>query len=112
MSPSGVIAAVPTPINQDMGPDAVAYIDLCQWLLDNGCDGVNMLGTTGEANSFALIQRMRLIEEVAKSSLPKSRLMVGTGGCALADAIQLSNIAIDAGLAGILVQVAWRAKKR
>ncbi len=46
---------------------------------------------------------MRLIEEVAKSPLPKSRLMVGTGGCALADAIQLSNIAIDAGLAGILV---------
>lgn len=103
MSPSGVIAAAPTPINQDMGPDAAAYIDLCQWLLDNGCDGINMLGTTGEANSFALIQRMRLIEEVAKSSLPKSRLMVGTGGCALADAIQLSNIAVDAGLAGILV---------
>ncbi len=55
MSPSGVIAAVPTPINQDMEPDASAYIDLCQWLLDNGCGGINMLGTTGEANSFALI---------------------------------------------------------
>ncbi len=103
LGPSGVIAAAPTPINQNMTPDTAAYIDLCQWLLDNGCDGINMLGTTGEANSFALIQRMHLIEAVAKSNLPKSRLLVGTGGCVLADTIQLSNVVVDAGFAGILV---------
>ena len=34
-----------------------ARIKLARFLLDNGCDGLNVLGTTGEATSFSLEQR-------------------------------------------------------
>jgi 4-hydroxy-tetrahydrodipicolinate synthase len=54
---SGVIAAVATPIEESGGPDLARAVKLARFLLDNGCDGLNVLGTTGEATSFSLEQR-------------------------------------------------------
>ena len=99
----GVFAAALTALKDDLSIDHAASAAHFQRLFAEGCDGVAVFGTTGEANSFALNQRIRLIEEVAKSTLPKSRLLAGTGGCVLADAIQLSNVGVDAGFAGVLV---------
>ena len=49
---SGVIAAIATPIDEDGAPDLKRAVKLVRYLLDNGCDGLNVLGTTGEATSF------------------------------------------------------------
>ena len=57
----GVIAAVATPINEDGSPDAARATKLARYLLDNGCDGLNVLGTTGEATSFSLDERKRVM---------------------------------------------------
>ena len=53
----GVIAAVATPVDEDGSPDPARSVKLARFLLDNGCDGLNVLGTTGEATSFSLEQR-------------------------------------------------------
>lgn len=103
MSLRGVIAAIVTPVDGNGNPDAEAFHDLAAWLLAHGCDGLNVLGTTGEAASFSVNQRIRLMKVVASSGLPMSHMMVGTGAAALEDAVTLTRHAADCGFAGVLV---------
>ena len=100
---SGVIAAIATAVDDQSGPDAERCVKLAQFLLDNGCDGLNVLGTTGEATSFSLEQRKELMSAYKRAGLPLDRMMVGTGAAALADAIALTRHAADLGFAGALV---------
>src|ERR1700719_2840422 len=83
----GVIAAIATAIDPTGEPDCARSTALARFLLDNGCDGLNVLGTTGEATSFSLAQRRRVMHASADAALPMERLMVGAGAAALADAV-------------------------
>ena len=100
---SGVIAAVATPVMEDGSPDTARATKLARYLLDNGCDGLNVLGTTGEATSFSLDERKRVMTAYKDAGLPLDRLMVGTGAAAVADAVALTRHAADLGFAGALV---------
>jgi 4-hydroxy-tetrahydrodipicolinate synthase len=99
----GVIAAIPTPITQAGEPDVPLFLKAARHLLGNGCDGLNVLGTTGEATSFSLAQRSALMTAIAASDLPKDRMMVGTGAASVADATTLTRHAAACGFAGALV---------
>jgi 4-hydroxy-tetrahydrodipicolinate synthase len=99
----GVIAAIATPIEQNGEPDIARATRLARFLLDNGCDGLNVLGTTGEATSFSLAQRQRVMTAYRDAGLPLGRLMVGTGAAAVADAVALTRHAAELGFAGALV---------
>ncbi|MEJ6022176.1 dihydrodipicolinate synthase family protein [Ramlibacter sp. PS4R-6] len=99
----GVIAAVPTPVSADYAPDAQRLAKHCRELLAGGCDGINLLGTTGEANSLPVAQRLQLMRDIASSGLPLAKFMVGTGVCSLAESVQLTQAAADLGFAGALV---------
>ena len=98
----GVVAAISTPITAELAPDHDRFLTLARFLLKEGCDGLNVLGTTGEATSFSLDQRMALMTTAAKA-LPRHRLMVGTGAAAVADAVRLARHAAELGFAGALV---------
>ena len=100
---SGVIAAVATPVGEDGAPDLKRAVGLARYLLDNGCDGLNVLGTTGEATSFALDERKAVMDAYKANGLPLNRLMVGTGAAALSDAVALTRHAAELGFAGALV---------
>jgi 4-hydroxy-tetrahydrodipicolinate synthase len=100
---SGVIAAVATPIDENGAPDLKRATDLARYLLDNGCDGLNVLGSTGEATSFARDERMAVMDAYKTNGLPLDRLMVGTGAASVSDAIALTQHAAKLGFAGALV---------
>ena len=100
---SGVIAAVATPVTDDGAPDVARATKLARFLLDNGCDGLNVLGTTGEATSFSREERMAVMNAYKAAGLPLERLMVGTGAAAVGDAIALTRHAAELGFAGALV---------
>lgn len=99
----GVIAAVATPIGDDGGPDTARAVKLARFLLDNGCDGLNVLGTTGEATSFSLDERKTVMTAYQTAGMPLDRLMVGTGAAAVTDAVALTRHAATLGFAGALV---------
>ena len=100
---SGVIAAVATPITEDGAPDLKRATQLARYLLDNGCDGLNVLGSTGEATSFSLVERMAVMGAYKANGLPLERLMVGTGAASVSDAVALTRHAAELGFAGALV---------
>ena len=100
---SGVIAAVATPIDESGAPDLKRAINLARYLLDSGCDGLNVLGTTGEATSFSLDERKAVMDAYKSNGLPLHRLMVGTGAAAISDAVALTRHAAELGFGGALV---------
>jgi 4-hydroxy-tetrahydrodipicolinate synthase len=100
---AGVIAAIATPIDENGTPDLKRAIKLARFLLDNGCDGLNVLGTTGEATSFARDERMAVMSAYKAEGLPVDRLMVGTGAAAVSDSVALTRHAAELGFAGALV---------
>src|SRR6516162_3771244 len=83
----GVIAAIATAVDETGEPDCARSVALARFLLANGCDGLNVLGTTGEATSFSLEQRKRVMTAYRDAALPLDRLMVGTGAAAVAAAV-------------------------
>ena len=99
----GVIAAAATPLNTDFSIDTDRLIEHCRALLDEGCDGINLLGTTGEATSFSVEQRLAAMQAVARSGLPMSQFMAGTGAASLTDAVRLTREARDLDFSGALV---------
>ena len=99
----GVIAAIATAVDATGDPDCARSAALARFLLAHGCDGLNVLGTTGEATSFSLEQRKRVMTAYRDAGLPLDRLMVGTGAASVADAIALTRHAAELGFAGALV---------
>ncbi|MCR8724996.1 dihydrodipicolinate synthase family protein [Frigidibacter sp. ROC022] len=98
----GIIAAVPTPIDASGAPIRELFVEHCRWALANGCDGLNVLGSTGEANSFDGATRGRVMGWAAEE-LGGERLMVGTGTPSLAETVALTTEADRLGFAVALV---------
>jgi len=99
--PKGVYAASLTPMTDRLEPDIPRLIAHSRWLLAHGCDGLGIMGTTGEANSLSFADRRRIIEATA-AALPKERLMPGIGSCSFADAVELARAALASGTRNLL----------
>ncbi len=99
----GVNAAVLTPMTADLAPDLDRMAAHCHWLLGNGCDGLGVLGTTGEANSLGISERMAVLEGLVARGVPPARLMPGTGTPALTDSVALTRHAAALGCRGVLM---------
>jgi 4-hydroxy-tetrahydrodipicolinate synthase len=99
----GVLAAVLTPVKADLAPDPAAWIAHCRWLLAEGCDGLAVLGTTSEANSFSLSERLAMLDALGAAGIPGARLIPGTGCCAIPDTVALTRKAMELGAAGVLM---------
>jgi 4-hydroxy-tetrahydrodipicolinate synthase len=99
----GVLAAVLTPIREDLSPDFKEWVAHCRWLLDEGCDGLAVLGTTSEANSFSVDERLALMDAAAEGGIPGATLVPGTGCCAIPDTVALTRKALEIGAAGVLM---------
>lgn len=99
----GVNAAVLTPMNDDLSIDLDRMAAHCRWLLANGCNGLGVLGTTGEANSLGLAERMAVLEGLVGRGIPAARMMPGTGTTNIADTVLLTRHAQEAGCPGALL---------
>jgi 4-hydroxy-tetrahydrodipicolinate synthase len=99
----GIFAPVLTPVYEDLRPDTARWIALCQRLLQEGCHGLCPFGTTSEANSFSVEERIDLLDQLLESHVPAAQLMPGTGCCALPDTVRLTTHAVRMGCGGVLV---------
>ena len=99
----GVNAAVLTPMNADLSLDLDRMAAHSRWLLANGCNGLAVLGTTGEANSLGLQERMNVLEGLIARGIPASKMMPGTGVANLTDTVILTKHAESVGCRGALL---------
>src|SRR6516164_4177392 len=95
---TGVFCASVTPVTEDLVPDHAAFAAHCRRLLEQGCDGVALLGTTGEANSFSTAERKALLEAAVTSGITPDRLLPGTGVTAWTETLELTRHALSLGV--------------
>ena len=98
---SGIYTASLTPLTSLYEPNLPALVSHIKQLFESGSDGVAILGSTGEANSLTIEQRLDIISHCGKTLAPE-RLMMGTGSCALQDAIRMTQASIEAGVFSVL----------
>lgn len=98
----GVVAAVLTPMRADLSVDRAAFAAHCRRLLDEGAHGLGIFGTTGEANSLSVGERIEAWEALVADGVPADVLLPGTGACALPDAVKLTQEALAVGARAVL----------
>ncbi|WP_108461466.1 dihydrodipicolinate synthase family protein [Devosia naphthalenivorans] len=99
----GVFCASATPVLEDGTPDHAAFAAHAKALIEEGCDGLALLGTTGEANSFSLSQRQALLDKVIEAGIDPQRLLPGTSQTNVADTVTLMRHAVEAGVKATVV---------
>jgi 4-hydroxy-tetrahydrodipicolinate synthase len=98
----GIWSAALTPLKADFSIDCAHLARHSKFLLDNGCHGIGVFGTTGEANAFSVAERMAALESLLAEGISPDVLMIGTGCCALTDTVTLTRHAIECGVTKIL----------
>lgn len=98
----GVFAPVLTPFNERLEPDVKRFIAHCRWLVSNQV-GLAIFGTNSEAASMSVNERIAMTDAILQAGIPAVRLMPGTGGCSITDAITLTRHAVQNGASGALM---------
>ena len=99
---TGVYCAAVTPVQANLLPDLGAMAAHARALIADGCDGVALLGTTGEANSFSLKERQQMLE-AAVAAVGAGRLLPGTGVNALPETVELTRHALSLGVTRVVM---------
>jgi 4-hydroxy-tetrahydrodipicolinate synthase len=99
----GVNAAVLTAMRADLTVDLDRTAAHCHWLLANGCNGLAVMGTTGEANSLGITERLALLDGLVARGVPGAKMLPGTGTTAITDTVLLTQKAREIGCRGALL---------
>jgi 4-hydroxy-tetrahydrodipicolinate synthase len=65
--------------------------------------GLAVFGTTSEANSMSVDEKIELLDCLVDAGIDRARIMPGTGCSALSDTVQLTRHAVNTGCAGCLM---------
>lgn len=98
----GVLAPVVTPFKADLSPDADRLAGHCRWLLSQNV-GLAVFGTNSEANSLSVDEKIDLLDCLMSVGIDPTRMMPGTGACAITDSARLTAHATKLGCAGVLM---------
>ncbi len=74
-----LLTAMVTPFNEDGSVNCAAGADLAEWLINNGSDGLVVLGTTGESVTMYLEEKLAFIEAVVKRVNKRVPVVIGAG---------------------------------
>ena len=98
----GIYAASITVFNQDLSLNAKKTISHADFLIDNGCHGVVLLGSTGQSQLISISEKIKLINSIPQSK-NFDKFIIGTGSNSLGDTINLMKISISLNLNHFLI---------
>ena len=98
----GVIAPILTPFNDDLSIATDLYVAHAHWLFEQGCVAIAPFGTTGEALSVGIDERIAAIQTLLDAGIDPARVIPGTGLTNIADTVRLSRTCLDMGCAAVM----------
>ena len=101
-APHGVIAPILTPFNDDLSIATDLYVGLAQQLFEQGCAGLAPFGTTGEALSVGIDERIAAIRALIDGGVDPAKMIPGTGLSNIADTTRLSRACLDLGCSAVM----------
>ncbi len=100
----GIVTPLLTPYNDDLSVAHELYAEHAAYCLAQGVHYLSPFGTTGEALSHSVRERMDVLEKLIASGVVKpDQLMPGTGLCNHEDTALLTRHAVDLGCAATMV---------
>ena len=98
----GVLVPLLTPFNDDMSVATDLYVAHAKRLLAQRCAGLVPFGTTGEALSVGIEERISAVRALVDAGIDPSLMIPGTGLSNVADTARLSRACLDMGCAGVM----------
>src|SRR5258706_762406 len=99
----GLWVPTSTPFDSDGSVSLSLFLGHCRALLSDGADGLAILGTTSEANSLSVAERLDQLAYLLDHGIAGSKLMPGTGACSIEDAVLMTRAAAKSNCAGVLL---------
>jgi 4-hydroxy-tetrahydrodipicolinate synthase len=99
----GIYAASLTPMHADLSCHSQELADHCQDLVQRGCKGVILFGTTGEGPSFSVQERLEALEQVIEEGLDPQKIILGNGGANIPETVVLALGALKCHASTLLV---------
>ena len=89
---SGIYAATMSVLNPDLSLNVKKTIEHAEKLIDEGCHGTAIFGSTGQSQLISVSEKIKLLNELSKSKY-KSKHLIGTGLNSLGETINFMKIA-------------------
>ena len=96
MKIKGIFAASMSVFNEDLSLDIDSTIKHSEKIIENGCHGVVIFGSTGQAQLISSIEKKKLIEKLNSSKF-KDHFIIGTGENSLKENIEIMKHSINNG---------------
>ena len=107
----GLISPILTPFNPDLSIATDLYIELARKLLaTGGCSGLAPFGTTGEALSVGIEERLTALDALIDAGIDPKVMIPGTGLTNFVDTARLTRHAVDRGCLGAMILPAFYFK--
>ncbi len=105
-----LLTAMVTPFGSDGALDLAAAARLANHLVDQGCDGLVVSGTTGESPTTTDDEKRELLRVVLEAVGDRARVIAGAGTNDTAHSIGLAKAAAAEGAHGLLVVTPYYSK--
>ncbi|HEX3437527.1 MAG TPA: dihydrodipicolinate synthase family protein [Pseudacidobacterium sp.] len=99
----GVMPAMTTAFDEQLKVDHAFMQQHAQWLLNNGCTGLVMLGSLGEAATLTLDEKVAILKNMLATADGKTPIVAAISALSTAEAVLLAKAASDAGCSGLMV---------
>ncbi|MDP1997763.1 MAG: dihydrodipicolinate synthase family protein, partial [Gallionella sp.] len=106
----GSIVAIVTPMHADGSLDLAAFRALIDFHVEQGTDGIVVVGTTGESPTVDVEEHELLITEAVKHAARRIPVIAGTGANSTREAIELAAFSKKAGADASLTVVPYYNK--
>jgi 4-hydroxy-tetrahydrodipicolinate synthase len=88
----GIYAASMSLINDDLSLNIERTIEHAEKIIDQGCHGVAIFGSTGQAQLIPISEKINLLNQLSQSKY-KEKYLIGTGLNSLSETINLMKVA-------------------
>ena len=105
-----VLVAMVTPFDNDMKLDVDAGVKLAAKLVDDGCDGLVLGGTTGESPTTSTAEKLTLIREVKNALGERAKIVAGAGNYSTDSSVDLAQQSVNAGADALLIVTPYYSK--
>jgi 4-hydroxy-tetrahydrodipicolinate synthase len=99
---TGSIVALVTPFTEQGNVDYAAFEDLINWHVEQGSDGLVIMGTTGESAAMSHDEHVMVVSAACELADGRINIIAGNGSNATAEAVHLTERMAHLPLAGFL----------
>jgi 4-hydroxy-tetrahydrodipicolinate synthase len=99
---NGIYAASMSVLNDDLSLNIEKTIEHAEMIIDQGCHGVALFGSTGQAQLIPISDKINLFNQLSKSK-NKEKYIIGTGLNSLNETINLMKVAKSLGFQKFLI---------